>query len=116
WRVGSGDRNDSQRQYPARAHRPANKPVLPNHCLFRRPAEPTLSYRAGRQSLALRRSLILRGFGKPKPLMRSDSYGPAVAGNLAEATATKNPLQAKNNIKQLHKKRAVTPLRKAELG
>ncbi len=49
--------------------------------------------------------------------MRSDSYGPADGGgNLAEALASKNPLQPNSTINYFNKIGAVSPVRKAGLG
>jgi hypothetical protein len=57
----------------------------------------------------LRRSLILRGFGTPKPVMRSDSYGRLMAGgNLADATAAKNPAVSNGTINYFNKIGAVS--------
>jgi hypothetical protein len=53
----------------------------------------------------------------PKPLMRSDSYGPADSGgNLAEATAAKNPPATNGTINYFNKIGMVSPVRKAQLG
>ena len=53
----------------------------------------------------------------PKPLMRSDSYGPADGGgNLAEAKAPKNPPRPNSTINYFNKIGAIHPVRKAGLG
>jgi hypothetical protein len=53
----------------------------------------------------------------PKPVMRSDSYGPADGGgNLAEASAAKNPPASNGTINNFNKIGTVSPVRKAELG
>jgi len=61
--------------------------------------------------------LILRDFGTPKPLVWSDSYGPADGGrNLAEATAAQNPQLPNSTINYFNKIGADSPVRKAGLG
>ncbi|MGB2598113.1 MAG: hypothetical protein WBC87_24715, partial [Pseudolabrys sp.] len=61
--------------------------------------------------LALRRSLILRGFGTPKPLVLSDG-----GGNLADAMAAKNPPRPISTINYFNKTGGISPVRKAGLG
>jgi len=53
----------------------------------------------------------------PKPVIRSDSYGRLMAGgNLAEATAAKNPATPNGTINYFNKIGAVSPVWKAGLG